>query len=586
MQGATLGFAEEAQAGIAALTAKATDLVQSKIMGNPSVLKDRTIGQLYDEAVNELRGEQAAFAKEHPITATAATVAGGLATGRGMLGLTKAVGIPATGLRGVTATGTAFGGVAGAGTAEEGGRIAGAAGGAALGAGFGLTVSGISTLGGTVWHTIVPGVKNRLQNIAEVSGLTPAQIRTRLSALGPKATLADVADVFQRAGDYAAGRLGPTARRVQELIRRDETQFSRLIEPIRRTLGSAGNAVRTVSDLKTIRETQASPLYEKAFAKPLTPTQTLMDLLRRDETQKAWRRVQSIGRSDPEIDVTKLGKGDPSFRGWQAITEQLWDRSSTLARSGQNRSAGVIRRLRNAILKELDDQSPDEFAKARALWAGTKQADDMMEAGGQFFKQNADQIKAAMRDMTASDKEFYRLGIGQAIERKMEQMADTADLSRVFRNKAFRDKVFAVFPEKEAAVDFLNTIRAEAIKKTTTNLVGRGAQTQPRQAVEKQLGGRAIGTEDVSKSGIVRRAISAVTGGPREKTVQELGELLLSQDPATQARALKMLETASREAGKGMTIGPTGALKSMTIGPTGAGLANIGGQTPLRRRTR
>jgi hypothetical protein len=575
MKGATLGWSDEIQAIIAATVAKLGQGAPQARLGitpqTPLVATpEPSFPQLYGEASESFRDDSRKFTEENPGTAVASNVAGALVTGKAPLGLLEKAGVAMQGVRGVATAGTAIGATAGAGVADEGETLKGAAEGAVTGLAAGFLVSSIGAGFSSAFKRFAPGVQNRLRAIADESGLTPSQIQTRLTALGPKATLADVADVFRRTADVAASRLGPTAMKVKALIRRDETQFSRLMEPIRRTLGDTGSAVKTVSQLKDLRMTQSSPLYEKAFNAGIQPTNRLTDLLGRPEVQRAWRKVQSFGKSDPDIDVALFGKGTtPSFRGWQAITEHLSDRVSTLTRTGSNNGSNIIGRLRKSIMDELDAQS-DDFRQARALWAGTKQADDMLEAGAKFLKQSPSEIKDAWRSMSDADKAFYRMGVGRSIEERLATANDTTDLGRMFRNEAFRDKVYTVFPDKTSAVDFINTVKAETIKKSTTNAVGRGSQTQPRLVVEKQLGGGSIGAEDVTKTGVVNRALNALNiGGAREKTMQELGDLLLSQNPADQARAIRMM-------------GATRQGNALRTGPIGAGVSNLTGQTKTR----
>jgi hypothetical protein len=550
LQGASFGFSDEIQSVVAAAVAA-------------PFVTDKTFGALMIDARQSLRDESDQFRKENPATALGLNVGGGLLTGGAAVQGLKAAGVAVKGVKGALATGASLGAAGGAGVAEEGNRIKGALTGAAFGLLLGGSISGIAGGAKALWRKLAPGVQNRFAALAQASGLTAQQIATRLRALGPKAVIADVHEVFQRAADVAASRLGPTAKRVRELIRRDESQFSRLMVPIRNLLGGANRQAQTISELKAVRQQLASPLYEKAFAQPLQPTNRLKDLLSRPETQKAWRAVQKLGKSDPDVEVSLFSDGvDPNFKGWQAITEQLSDRIGGFMRAGKSKSAGIIIKLRKAVLEELDDQSPD-YAEARSLWAGTKRADDMLEEGSKFFTRTTGQIKEAMSDMTEGDKTFFREGIGQVIEERLAKSADTADLSRLFKTPAFRAKAMAVFPTKETAVDFLNTVRAEATKKTTANLVGRGSQTQPRQVAEKQLSGRAIEPELTSKAGAARKAVGSV-GAAREKTIQEIGELLLSQDPLDHQRAMKLLEAARKA--------------QLSVGPVSAAGANIAGQ--------
>lgn len=585
-QGATLGASDEIQGIIAALVALSdrlqtrpfsdemspeASIAAANRMDRPVPAAPTSFAENFAQASGDIRAENEAFARENPLTSLAANLSGGVATGGAIASGARAVGAPVTGIRGAIATGGGVGAAAGAASSAPGERLEGAAKGAGFGALAGLTISGLGGLASAAKRRFAPGVENRIRAIARSSDMTPQEISTRLQALGPKATLADVDDVFMRAGDVAASRIGPASKRVQELMRRDETQFSRLMEPIRRTLGGIDDAVQTIGQLKQVRQQTASPLYERAFDQGVRMTPKMKRLLERPEIAKAWKRAKDIGMSDPEVDMRLFSDGsDPSLRGWQAITERLWDRAEALSRKGERGFAKILKNLRREVLGELDSQNSD-FRMARALWAGTKQADDAVEAGANFLKPSvtATDIRDAVKGFSDSEKAFYRLGVGRAIEERLATAGDTTDLSRLFRNQAFRDKAMAAFPNKESAVDFINTVRAEARKKAVTNVIGRGSQTQPRQVAARQLGGDPIRPQDLSRAGVIDRALSAFTG-PREKTIQQIGELLLSQDPSTQRRALQMMT--------GRNIPPL-----MQLTAPAAAAANLAGQLSARK---
>lgn len=570
-QGAFIGLADEITGNLVGGAAK--------VAGDPRPFTD-----IRDEVIDAEQANFQAAVRDRPAITAASGLVGGAVTAKPVMGVTGKLGaiarpalaraginVAPKGIAAMTAQGATVGAAAGAGAAPGGQRLEGATIGAALGAGLGLTISGIPALASAGKNRLAPGLENRLRAIGEQSGLTPAQMESRLAALGPDAVFADVADVFRMTADVAATRLGPTASKVQSLIRRDEGQFGRLMEPIRRMLGGNDAAANTISELKNIRQTQASPLYERAFDQGLRPTNRLTDLLNRPETRKAWTRVKNIGRSDPDVDVAALGDADPSFRGWQAITEQLNSRVDSLKRGGNPdlKSAGTVGRLRQAILAELDEQSPN-FQQARALWAGTKQADDMLDLGSKVLKTSPGEIKESVALMSEADKAFYRMGVGRAIEERLATANDTSDLARIFRNEAFREKVGIIFPDKSAADDFLATVRAESIKKRTSRGVGENSITAQRLAVEKQLKGAAIGPEDLSRAGIARRAMSGL-GAPRERTIQGIGNLLISQDPADQQRLLQIMSGIGGRAPSGIARAIPGAT---TVGAGAAGIAS------------
>lgn len=106
----------------------------------------KPFGERYDRAVAAERGQQEAFAEENPTLATGAEIGGALATGlgAGRAGLTLAGRAGSTaGAAGLGAVeGAAYGGLYGAGTADDDDRLAGATQGAALGAATGGVLSG------------------------------------------------------------------------------------------------------------------------------------------------------------------------------------------------------------------------------------------------------------------------------------------------------------------------------------------------------------------------------------------------------------------------------------------------------------
>lgn len=136
-QGATMGFADEAAAGLAATVKRP--------------FSRRPWRELYEEQLAIERGNLGAAQEEFPGTTMAGSVAGGVGTGVRLAGagatlMGGARSIPGAVGRGA-AEGAIYGGLYGAGTAEEGERLGGAAQGAAIGAAGGGLAGG---LGGAV----------------------------------------------------------------------------------------------------------------------------------------------------------------------------------------------------------------------------------------------------------------------------------------------------------------------------------------------------------------------------------------------------------------------------------------------------
>ena len=106
LQGATLGFADEGEAGVAAATAY-------------PFTPGASLSQLYGDARESFRGENQQFKKENPVTSTGLELLGGLATG-GLAGggkIAAAKTLPAA-IKTGAAVGGATGAIAGAGYAD------------------------------------------------------------------------------------------------------------------------------------------------------------------------------------------------------------------------------------------------------------------------------------------------------------------------------------------------------------------------------------------------------------------------------------------------------------------------------------
>jgi hypothetical protein len=448
--------------------------------------------------------------------------------------------------------------VAGAAGAEPGERLEGAATGAVLGMTVGAFTGGI----GAAMRAVRPGHETLLRDIGRQTGLSPTQIESRLllmgdDATGQGATLADVSRNFGLAGDVAAARLGPNAEAVQALIRRDEKAFGRLVRPLMRAVQKGtgrlrDTAVRTISELKQVRQIHATPLYERAYAQPWSNSDRLRDLLGRPSAAKAWARTKKVGLDDPDIDPAILGQGaEPSLRGWTHIVGQLHRKyfQHTRGEKPDLAAARNVASLRRAIQVELDKLSSptgriadSPYHQARRIWADTKQADDALEEGSKFMTRSPSEVDEIWKGLDDVERQFYKLGTARAMEQRLAAVRDTSDATLMLRNQAFRDKVKTVFEPKEA-VDFLNTVRAEAIKKNTTNTVGRGSQTEIRKQVNRQLGGEEIGEAPATILAAGRKVLRGLglRSGPSESEVQTLGTLLLSQKPADHRRALDIM---------------------------------------------
>jgi hypothetical protein len=526
-QGAAFGFQDEAAGALGAAVSVLDPRVPT-MGGQPPTAVYRDIQQAEQQAQNQ-------YAEQNPKTNLALQVAGGVLNPASKL---------AMGMDPLKA-GAIAGAVTGAGNAQGTG-IADTIGGAAVGGGTGL-VFGAAGMGiGQAWNKLAPGVRGRMVALAKSTGMSPQQLAERLRAFGPAGTLADISDNMRDAAGTLAAKIGLAKQRISSYERRAEQAFGRLMQPVIRSMGSRAQGAQTESQLRHALEQQASPLYNQAFAQPVNMTPGLRDLFARPSVQAAWRRTAKVGADDLQVPLEQLKNGQlPSFRGWQYVTELLYDRQAALYKAGSSKEAKLVGDLRRGILAELDAQSP-AFQQARSIWSSAKTAEDSLALGESFMRDSVDKVIDTVQGLDPGDLPFYRIGVGRALQAKLETLNDNADITRAMRNPSFRAKLRTAMGDDQLAFDFINSVKVEQEFQKTFNQMGRQSATAGRQQMERQLGGNAMIGQAADASGrgmfdTARELLKNATG-PREQTMQTIADMLTTSDPARQRVAIALMQ--------------------------------------------
>jgi len=311
-------------------------------------------------------------------------------------------------------------------------------------------------------------------------------------------------------------------------------------------MGSRAQGVQTEAQLRAALFQQASPLYDEAFQQPIQMTPGLRDLFGRPSVQAAWRRTARVGADDLGVPLEALKSGQlPSFKGWQYVTELLYDKQAALYKAGASKEAKLVGDLRRSILGELDAQSP-AFQQARSIWSSAKTAEDSLALGESFMRDSVDKVIDTVAELDPGDLPFYRIGVGRALQSKLETLNDNADITRALRNPAFRAKLRTAMGDDALAFDFINSVRVEQEFQKTFSQVSRQSATAGRQQIEKQLGGNAVigKAADASGRGLFDTARDLLKNatGPREQTMQTIADMLTTQDPARQRVAIALMQ--------------------------------------------
>lgn len=583
-RGATLGYADEIGAGLNATVA--------------SPFNDKSWKQNYDENLTEQRRLDANFDATNPALSTGLQIAGGVGSaiaapplkGMGVAGraLAEAPRYLRYGL-----LGAAGGGAAGFGDSEGGldKRLEGGQTGAILGGITGAALPYVGDFIGSAARKVMNMVGARTgapnaaaRKIAQAAAdddTTAEQIGQRLGKLGKGATIADAGGPNVRGlAEQAANQPGVAQRLAQRTMEpRTSSMGGRIYESARENLGARGDFYGTADDLMAQRAKDAAPLYQKAYARQIEPSETINSLMSRPAMKDALGRAGAIAAEEGQGEFAKL----PSMQTLDYVKRGLDDvlegyRDSVTGKLRLDERGRAIDATRRAFLSELDNINPD-YKAARAAWGGPTAAKDAMMRGRNFARGDEEVTAKILRDLPESERTFFREGALQEIKSMMDASADGIDKARKLINTPrIRDALREVFPDNASWGRFKMTLLAETKKAQTRNEVLKGSQTARRLAGQDQanidVGGPITeafqGNFANAGRGLwsnITRSLTKMPAPERER----LGQMLFSTDPQAQREALRMMGSQAQmlginQARKALTAAGFGGARNVTSG--------------------
>jgi hypothetical protein len=263
------------------------------------------------------------------------------------------------------------------------------------------------------------------------------------------------------------------------------------------------------------------------------------------------------------------GQIRPNLQFWDQVQRNLREAADAAPRGGDE--ARVLNGIRRRLNEELDAAVP-EFGQARGMARQFFGAEDALEAGQTFFRQNrAIQLtdtQKAFRAMSGPEQELFRRGFAAELANTVRNAPDSRDVVRLF-DGANRRKLEVVMPPDE-----LRQLEAFVRREGIMNRL-RSA-TQGNSTTAQQLRDMSIGAGAGAGVGIFTSGDPLTTGGTallggllargrtrvNENVMREVGEILSSSDPD---RINKLLS------------GPNGNVIMNALRSLSEAVSNIGG---------
>ncbi len=548
LQGLTLGWGDEAEA-----------LMRAKLLGEGT----------YDDTLKRIRQEYGQFAEESPYQAGAMEFGAGALTGLAGSGI-KAAKTTAGALGRLAGVGAATGAVAGAGSAEEGGRLQGAAVGGVMGAGLGMAIPAVMRGSTAVTKRLRDMVTNNEGVIAgraaekmnaamRESGLTPRQIEQAVAADGARGIPGVVANADPALADLAEAvtqRTGGGARKVEKTLTDQRLGTKERVYQQTNKALKPGNYYDDLQGLDDEMKALSGPAYKQAYAHGEVTDPKVLSFMQLPQFKQGLVEAQKLLAAEGrELDLSKptVEVLDQVKRGLDNLIEKETD---TL--TGKTTSLGrIYTQKKSEFLKELDRAVPD-YELARGIYAGGAQLKDAMRKGlNEFKSMDHEQVGKTVAKMSDAEKQAFRTGVARDLYGKvMDPSGNFNAAQRVFGSPETQAKLQTLFDNPAEFKLFKAAMERESQLFNQSNKILGGSQTGKRMQMREQL-------ED--SPGLLEAGASAITGGWKsgltglvmgtlrsgqmtEKTASKLADMLMSKEPHEVAAVVKMLEDYQKAA--------------------------------------
>lgn len=488
------------------------------------------------------------------------------------------------------------GGLTGAGTAQEGERMAKAEKGAVQGAVLapvvlaGMKVGGATTkavaeklgipdLAKTIVEATkdIPIVRNITGKTADFFGmsgdaaqrkadtkiiqalqrdnLTLPEIKSamdqiRLSGYKPETIMEFGGKATKQLGETVASY--PGARVIAENLaeERKSGAGNRILTDFQEAFKINKDPMEIADDIIKLRNAASKPLYDVAYASPVSIGNKTIDNIMLDPAfQSAYARANRIATREgfplaplkPEGNTFDLKTIDYIKRG---IDDEInW--SKTPASGLGKDEVNSLKKVRGEFMGVVDSQAPVEYKQARQAFGGPTQVFDAIENGRGFFDIDARTLKKTYDGLNPAEKDGFAIGAYDAIRTKIQSGADGIDqIKRTFGSPEKRDQIKVLIGDDAFKNLEIQLGREKAIRSTDIQITG-GSPTQRRTEAAKEFEGSTELVPQMAEKGLVKGGMDyllrSVTG-PGGRTAETLAPDLYSIDPARQAQVVDRLK--------------------------------------------
>jgi hypothetical protein len=474
------------------------------------------------------------------------------------------------------------GAITGAGTAEPGSRIEGAATGGTIGAAAGpvatAALRGVGH-GAQAVKDVTAGIPVVEQMASVVAGpfgatldygkraqekflqalrrdqMSPQDLMdasTSAQRLGPKPeTLVDRGGVNTLGLADAATKYPGEAQRAAAALASE-----RMGGQMERIRGDLAQAFRVQGDPKALAAAfskdasdRARPLYERAYAEGASISDPrIASYMQLPAFQKAYgtaRRLAKYDGIDLPPDPRKLTEFNLQTLDYvkRGLDDVLYTNKIPAPGGIGRTERSKIIEAQKGFMDVLDELAPT-YAQARQAYAGPIAMRNALESGEKFVSMGRDEFYETIKRMSPAEMEQFKIGALASIRNKMGSVSDGRDLIReVYGSPDKRELLKAVVGDNEFARLEQQFARERAIRRTDDTIRGN-SKTPQRQAGMADLEADTTLVPSIINQGAVRGPVNYLLRsgtGVAQPTSDRLAPHLFSTDPKQQTKTIQQL---------------------------------------------
>lgn len=334
-------------------------------------------------------------------------------------------------------------------------------------------------------------------------------------------------------------------------------------------------------DLDTMVEAgqaKAAPLYKAAFKNNQVVESTVINNILNTPSGKralakaaesAANKMSRVAKPDPELTALARELGVASEGGvsrglklssLDQVKKSMDKQIGDALRGPTPSDANEIIALKNALVDELDAADKSGlYAKARKASGDYLSNKSAMDSGLNFLKEDKEIITRNFNDMGAAEKQAYKTGVVKTLRNKIETTQDGANVARLFKTPATRDKLKAILPERDYNRLLSEAMTQDGLFKLRNQLTGN-SRTALRQIEAQDFEGQGAQlVQDLASKGATRtgidnsiRWIAKRFDGLSDKTAKEVADILYEQDPKKKYEIVKFLTNQANSEGQGL----------------------------------